>query len=83
MSCSLLDGIQQQLAMGAEKGKKDPPSAAPPLVVPEKIVLPTEEDMKAIRAVRPEDLPWLPSPPSNENRFIVKMKENPIVPLGE
>ena len=45
--------------------------------------VPTEEDMKAIRAVRPEELPWLPPPPVTENRYIRKIKENPFVPLGE
>lgn len=71
--------------MGAaekKKGEGTSPSSLPPALTAEKIVLPTEEDMKAIRAVRPEDLPWLPPLPRNENRYLAKMKENPIVPLG-
>ncbi len=50
----------------------------------EEPVVPTEEDMKAIRAVKDEDLPWLP-PPQNGggNKLLVKMKENPFVPAGE
>lgn len=67
--------------MGAVKEKEDG-TLPPRLPSPPKMVLPTEEDMKAIRKVKLEELPWLPPPPSNENRFLVKMKENPIVPLG-
>ena len=44
--------------------------------------VPTEEDMKAIRAVKDQDLPWVPPPPSGENRYLKKMKENPFVPIG-
>lgn len=29
----------------------------------------------------PEDF-WLPPPEQRENRFFVKMKENPFVPIG-
>ena len=49
------------------------------------VVLPTAEDMKAIRAVKDEDLPWMPPPPdgSGPNRLISKMRENPFVPAGE
>ena len=44
--------------------------------------VPTAEDMKAIRAVKDEDLPWMPPPPTMENRYLKKMKENPFVPIG-
>lgn len=44
--------------------------------------VPTEADMKIIRAVKPEDLPWLPPPPAKQNKFLMKMKENPFVPIG-
>lgn len=47
--------------------------------------VPTEEDMKAIRAVKDEDLPWLPPPPDGAggHKLLTKMKENPFVPIGE
>lgn len=47
--------------------------------------LPSAEDIQAIRAVKDEELPWLPPPPDTDqgNRFINKAKENPFVPLGE
>lgn len=47
--------------------------------------VPTEEDMKAIRAVKDGDLPWLPPPPdvSGGSKLLTKMKENPFVPIGE
>ena len=46
--------------------------------------LPSAEDLKAIREIRDEDLPWLPPVPEvdNRSRFITKAKENPFVPLG-
>ena len=46
--------------------------------------MPSAEDIKAIRAVGVEELPWLPPAPEtdNRNRFITKAKENPFVPLG-
>jgi hypothetical protein len=46
--------------------------------------LPSAEDIQAIRAVKDEELPWLPPPPDTDqgNRFINKAKENPFVPLG-
>ena len=47
--------------------------------------VPTEEDMKVIRAVKDEELPWLPGPPDGAggSKLLVKMKENPFVPIGE
>ena len=46
--------------------------------------MPSAEDLAAIRAVKDEELPWLPPAPEsdNSNRFITKAKENPFVPLG-
>lgn len=44
--------------------------------------VPTAEDMKAIRAVKDEDLSWVPPPPTTDNRYLRKMKENPFVPIG-
>lgn len=60
--------------------KEAPPVApAAPSVPP----VPTAEDMKAIRAVKDEDLPhWVPPAPSGDNRYLRKMKENPFVPIG-
>lgn len=47
--------------------------------------LPSAEDIQAIRAVKDEELPWLPPRPDTDqgNRYINKAKENPFVPLGE
>lgn len=46
--------------------------------------LPTEEDLREIRAIKNEELPWLPPPPeANGSKFASKMKQNPFVPLGE
>ena len=47
--------------------------------------LPSAEDIRAIRSVKDEELPWLPPAPETDegNRFINKAKENPFVPLGE
>lgn len=45
--------------------------------------VPTAEDMEAIRAVKAEDLPWMPPPPVQENKFLMRMKENPFVPIGK
>lgn len=46
--------------------------------------IPSAEDLKAIRAVKDEELPWLPPAPETDsrNRFVTKAKENPFVPLG-
>lgn len=57
---------------------------APPLVaVPTVPRVPTEEDMKIIRAVKDGDLPWLPSPELGPGeKLLSKMKENPFVPVG-
>lgn len=45
--------------------------------------IPSEQDLKDIRAVKDEDLPWLPPRPDpNGSKFISKMKENPFVPIG-
>ena len=47
--------------------------------------MPSAEDIQAIRAVKDEELPWLPPPPDTDqgNRFLNKAKENPFVPIGE
>ena len=45
-------------------------------------VVTAEEDVKAIRAVKIEEIPWLPPSPKNENKFLTRMKENPFVPIG-
>ena len=53
-------------------------AAAPPPPVP------SADDLKAIRAIKDEDLPWLPPPPKKRsNIYLEKMKENPFVPIGE
>lgn len=55
---------------------------APNIMPKQATVVPTEEDMKAIRAV---ELPWIPPPPeaSGGAKLLSKIKENPFVPLGE
>ncbi|XP_064382889.1 HIG1 domain family member 2A, mitochondrial-like [Halichondria panicea] len=44
---------------------------------------PSAEDLKAIRAVRNEELGWLPPDPTKKkNIYFEKMMENPLVPIG-
>ena len=47
--------------------------------------MPSAEDIKAIRGVKEGEIPWLPPAPEmdSRNRFIMKAKENPFVPLGQ
>lgn len=46
--------------------------------------MPSPEDMKAIRAVRDEEVGWLPpNPAQKRNVYVEKMMENPLVPIGE
>ncbi len=45
--------------------------------------VPSAEDLKAIRAVRNEELGWLPPDPTKKNNiYVEKMMENPLVPIG-
>ncbi len=45
--------------------------------------MPSAEDLRAIRAVKNEDLSWLPPDPTKKNNiYVEKMKENPLVPIG-
>lgn len=46
--------------------------------------VPTEEDMKFIRAIKEEEISWIPPPPEGGvSKLLAKMKENPFVPVGE
>ena len=61
--------------------KDAPPLAAVP-TAPAVPTIPTGEDMKAIRAVKDGDLPWLPPEIGPGEKLLTKMKENPFVPIG-
>jgi len=65
----------------------DPPPPPAPVPVSSPMAMgpvPSEEDMKKIRAIKDEDLGWLPSNRSvkPKNRYFERMKENPLVPIG-
>ena len=45
--------------------------------------VPSEEDLKAIRDMNDEELPWVYTDSSMKgNKLFEKMKANPFVPLG-